>query len=539
MYEAQSWTSATRPPSSAPTTSTRAASTRAACASSATPRRPRTSSRTSSCKLWRDPRKFDARRGELGSYLRLMARSRALDLWREGQAAGRASDRLKLVVAPRRGARRGAPRRRRRARGRAARRVRDALGGCPTPQREAVVLAYWGGLTADQIARRSGVPLGHGQEPHPPRAGRLRARVRGRAVAPAPSVARLACSLRRGGARQRQRRSTRACCPSTSTGASRSAQDDWFDAHTHIGQNDPDGRKATAEEILGGLDAAGHQRALLFAMHEPDGYPAANDAVLAAARRLRRAAACRSRASRPNAEDAVAEARRCLDAGARGLQAAPALGRLRRCRTRSSRRSSRWPTSARAPVLFHAGRGHPAPRRGRRRPRAPLPGRAADPRPRGHQRPRLDRRRRGRAAEPVLRHRVVERRRPAAALRDDPARAGSSTPATCPTRPGLLAALRLPARARARSGYGRERRCARSPAAQLARVVAGEEPARRSGPAPGPDAVGRRVIEAERVVTYCAAGAAGRLPRHGPDRADRAGARWRAGPAATATSARC
>src|SRR5215210_7236505 len=49
-------------------------------------------------KVWRQPHKFDARRGELGSYLRLMARSRALDLWREGQAAGRASDRLKVVV---------------------------------------------------------------------------------------------------------------------------------------------------------------------------------------------------------------------------------------------------------------------------------------------------------------------------------------------------------------------------------------------------------------------------------------------------------
>ena len=39
-------------------------------------------------KVWRQPQKFDARRGELGSYLRLMARSRALDLWREAQAAG-------------------------------------------------------------------------------------------------------------------------------------------------------------------------------------------------------------------------------------------------------------------------------------------------------------------------------------------------------------------------------------------------------------------------------------------------------------------
>ena len=46
---------------------------------------------------------------------------------------------------------------------------------------------------------------------------------------------------------------------------------EWFDAHTHIGQHDPDGRKATAEEIIGGLDQAGHHRALVFPMHEPDG----------------------------------------------------------------------------------------------------------------------------------------------------------------------------------------------------------------------------------------------------------------------------
>src|SRR5690242_17699575 len=50
-------------------------------------------------KLWRRPEAFDARRGELGGYLRMMARSRALDLWREGQASGRAQDRLKIVVA--------------------------------------------------------------------------------------------------------------------------------------------------------------------------------------------------------------------------------------------------------------------------------------------------------------------------------------------------------------------------------------------------------------------------------------------------------
>jgi RNA polymerase sigma-70 factor (ECF subfamily) len=110
-------------------------------------------------KLWREPGKFDARRGELGSYLRLMARSRALDTWREGQAAGRASDRLKLDVALDEGR---ADERPAVAAERAGewRTLRDALRGLPAVQREALVLAYWGGLTADQIAQRSNVPLG-------------------------------------------------------------------------------------------------------------------------------------------------------------------------------------------------------------------------------------------------------------------------------------------------------------------------------------------------------------------------------------------
>ena len=110
-------------------------------------------------RVWRNPKRFDARRGELGSYLRLMARSRALDLWRETQAAGRARDRLEVVVAqeetrpedrPSAAAERGEDRTA----------VRAALRRLPEPQREALVLAYWGGMTADEIARRSGVPLG-------------------------------------------------------------------------------------------------------------------------------------------------------------------------------------------------------------------------------------------------------------------------------------------------------------------------------------------------------------------------------------------
>src|SRR3954469_14908177 len=107
-------------------------------------------------RLWRNPRRYDARRGELGPFLRLMARSRALDLYREGQAAARASDRLRLVSsgvvgeAPAEAVARDGDRAE----------VRAALRALPEVQREAVVLAYWGGLTADQIARRAGVPLG-------------------------------------------------------------------------------------------------------------------------------------------------------------------------------------------------------------------------------------------------------------------------------------------------------------------------------------------------------------------------------------------
>jgi RNA polymerase sigma-70 factor (ECF subfamily) len=109
-------------------------------------------------RVWRRPGAYDARRGELGSFLRLMARSRALDLWREGQVRGRASERLRVVAGseervdedPGLLAERGAE----------SAAVRAALRKLPETQRAALVLAYWGGLSADQIARRERIPLG-------------------------------------------------------------------------------------------------------------------------------------------------------------------------------------------------------------------------------------------------------------------------------------------------------------------------------------------------------------------------------------------
>jgi uncharacterized protein len=97
---------------------------------------------------------------------------------------------------------------------------------------------------------------------------------------------------------------------------------EWADAHTHIGRNDPDGVTGTADELLAGLDRAGHRRALVFAQHEPGGYQAANDEICDAAAASGGRLAWLGRID-PNAPGAAAEARRCLRAGAHGIKLHP------------------------------------------------------------------------------------------------------------------------------------------------------------------------------------------------------------------------
>jgi uncharacterized protein len=272
----------------------------------------------------------------------------------------------------------------------------------------------------------------------------------------------------------------------------------WFDAHTHIGQNDPDGRKATPDEILGGLDAARHQRALLFAMHEPDGYSAANDAVLAACAASGGRLLALARIA-PNSAGAIEEAERCLEAGARGFKLHP----------RSDDFGLPHPVveevvalahERRAPVLFHAGRG------------IPHLGEAV-----------IDLARRYPGARLILAHAgisdlgwIAEYATELDNLFFDTAwwnvadqlQLYATVPpghilyaSDMPYGPGLLAAFVFLRVARA-VGHGREAlRCIAGE--QLERVVAGEDPI-DAGPAPGVHAVGERVIEAERVVSYCA-----------------------------------
>jgi RNA polymerase sigma-70 factor, ECF subfamily len=110
-------------------------------------------------RLWRDWDRYDESRGAVGAYLRVMARSMAVDVWREDCVAGRARARL-WVVSGRDEGRvddRPAPAAERERDGAL---VREGLKRLSDVQREAVVLTYWAGLTADQIAEREQVPLG-------------------------------------------------------------------------------------------------------------------------------------------------------------------------------------------------------------------------------------------------------------------------------------------------------------------------------------------------------------------------------------------
>jgi RNA polymerase sigma-70 factor (ECF subfamily) len=110
-------------------------------------------------RLWRNPERFDATRGSLGNYLRMMAHTRALDVWREAKVAGRARERLKVLAMRDEGRVEERPPAAAEMEG-DRRVVLTQLTHLPAVQRQALVLAYWGGLTAEEIAERCGLPVG-------------------------------------------------------------------------------------------------------------------------------------------------------------------------------------------------------------------------------------------------------------------------------------------------------------------------------------------------------------------------------------------
>jgi uncharacterized protein len=129
-----------------------------------------------------------------------------------------------------------------------------------------------------------------------------------------------------------------------------------LDAHTHIGSNDPDEYRCTREELVERLERI-DARAIVFPMHEPDGYPPANDTVIreSEAAEGRLFPFCRLD---PN-DRPLEEARRALEAGARGIKLHP------RAEGFTLHHPELQPVfelahEQRLPILCHAGRGIPA-----------------------------------------------------------------------------------------------------------------------------------------------------------------------------------
>ena len=129
-----------------------------------------------------------------------------------------------------------------------------------------------------------------------------------------------------------------------------------LDAHTHIGSNDPDEYRCTRQELVERLERI-DAHAIVFPMHEPEGYPPANDMVIAEseASNGRLFPFCRlDPATQP-----LEEARRALDAGARGIKLHP------RAENFTLHHPDLQPVfelahERRLPILCHAGRGIPA-----------------------------------------------------------------------------------------------------------------------------------------------------------------------------------
>ena len=101
--------------------------------------------------LWRNPGLFDASRGNLGAWLAVISRNRAIDALRRRRSDTDLED---IIVCVDHDMSAEADR------SRAMQRVRQVLGAMPVAQRDALELAYFEGLTHTEIANKTGEPLG-------------------------------------------------------------------------------------------------------------------------------------------------------------------------------------------------------------------------------------------------------------------------------------------------------------------------------------------------------------------------------------------
>jgi RNA polymerase sigma-70 factor (ECF subfamily) len=105
---------------------------------------------------WRNPDAFDAARGSFDSWFLALVHHKAVDAVRRETSQRRRADAAAEMLGPE-----IPPDVAELVAGRLAdARVRAALEALPAVQREALVLAYWGGCTQREIALRTGAPLG-------------------------------------------------------------------------------------------------------------------------------------------------------------------------------------------------------------------------------------------------------------------------------------------------------------------------------------------------------------------------------------------
>lgn len=138
----------------------------------------------------------------------------------------------------------------------------------------------------------------------------------------------------------------------------RPARAEVIDAHTHLGL-DEDGRSLTLAQLLSQLDRADARRACVFPLHDPErrpSYSVPNDRVLAWAGESEGRLVPFARLD--PVEAPLAEAERCLAAGARGIKLHPRAqdfvfdgGHMDEVFALAE--------SAAVPILIHAGRGLP------------------------------------------------------------------------------------------------------------------------------------------------------------------------------------
>jgi RNA polymerase sigma-70 factor, ECF subfamily len=101
--------------------------------------------------LWKNPGLFDSSRGNLGAWLSVIARNRAIDALRKRRPESEIAEVIVSVQPDLAGDA---------ERSRAMEKVRGALGAMPSAQRIALELAYFEGLTHTEIAAKTGEPLG-------------------------------------------------------------------------------------------------------------------------------------------------------------------------------------------------------------------------------------------------------------------------------------------------------------------------------------------------------------------------------------------